>query len=77
MPTAKDLWAYLGALYSSGHDGLQMFDNLTIKDNSIKQGKDSIEAFYGNLVALWKEIDRRVPNSMKCPKDIIAYNEIT
>ena len=42
-----DLWKGIEALYSSGRDGLQIFD-LTVKANSMKQGKDSIEVF------LWK-----------------------
>lgn len=74
-PTARDIWRGIETTYSSGDDELQIFD-LTNKANTIKQGKDSIEAFYGKLVALWKEIDRRMPNPMDCPKDITTHNVI-
>ena len=43
----------------------------------IEQGTDSIEVYYGKLVALWKEIDRRTPNPMECAKYITSYNRIT
>lgn len=43
----------------------------------MKQNKDPIEVFYGKLTAVWKEIDRRVPNPMKYPEDITIYHEKT
>lgn len=75
-PTAKSLWDGLESLYSSDQDELQIYD-LTVKENNLKQHKDSIETFYSKLTALWKEIDRRVPNLMTCPEDITTFNEIT
>ncbi|KAK9732802.1 hypothetical protein RND81_04G023300 [Saponaria officinalis] len=74
-PTAKELWKGIETLYSSGKDELQIYD-LATKVGSIKQGKDSIEVFYGKLISIWKEIDRRTPSPMKCPEDITAYNNI-
>lgn len=74
-PTARDLWKGIESTFSSGSDELQIFD-LTIKANSIKQNKDSIETFYGKLVAIWKETDRRMSNPMECPKDKTTYNGI-
>ncbi|CAO2839435.1 unnamed protein product [Amaranthus hypochondriacus] len=74
-PTARSLWLGIETLYSSGRDGLQIFD-LTVKTNKIQQGTDSLEIYYGKLLALWQEIDRRQPNPMKDPEDIIIYNQI-
>lgn len=45
---------------TSGGVALQVF-NLSVKANTIKQGKDPIEVFYSKLVALWKDIDLRMP----------------
>ena len=75
FPTAKTLWQGIETLYSSGRDGLQIFD-LTIKTNKIQQGTDLIGRYYSKLLMLWKEIDRRQPNPMKDPNDIIIYNQL-
>ncbi|KAK9667179.1 hypothetical protein RND81_14G238700 [Saponaria officinalis] len=53
-PTAKELWKGIETLYSSGKDELQIYD-LATKAASIKQGKNSIEVFYGRLISIWKE----------------------
>lgn len=75
-PTAYELWRGIETRYRSGQDGLQIFD-LTVKANTFKQGKETRETFYSRLITIWKEIDVRVPNPMKCPEDITKYNEIT
>ncbi|XP_057522436.1 uncharacterized protein LOC130802433 [Amaranthus tricolor] len=75
FPTAKALWQGIETLYSSGRDGLQIFD-LTVKTNKIQQGTDTIETYYSKLIMLWKEIDRRQPNPMKDPDDIIVYSQL-
>ena len=72
-PTSRELWQGIEAMYSSGRDGLQIFD-LTVKANSLKQGSDPIEVFYSKLITIWKEIDRRMPNPMKDAEDITIYN---
>ena len=69
------LWQGIETLYSSGRDGLQIFD-LTVKANKIQQGTDTIETYYSKLLMVWKEIDRRQPNPMKDPGDIIVYNQL-
>ena len=74
-PTARDLWQGIETLYSSGRDGLQTFD-LSVKASMLRQESDPIETFYGKLVTVWKEIDRRSPNPMKHAEDITIYNEI-
>lgn len=75
FPTAKALWQGIQTLYSSGRDGLQIFD-LTVRTNKIQQGNDSLDTYYGKLIALLQEIDRRQPNPMRDPEDIIIYNQI-
>ncbi|KAK2989502.1 hypothetical protein RJ640_019601 [Escallonia rubra] len=42
----------------------------------LKQGEGSIETYYNNLQGLWREIDSRRPNLMKCEVDIQKYNSI-
>ncbi|CAO2827852.1 unnamed protein product [Amaranthus hypochondriacus] len=74
-PTARDLWQGIESIYSNGQDGLQIYD-LTVKANTMRQNEDSIETFYGKMITIWKEIDRRVPNPMKHAEDITIYNEI-
>ncbi|XP_057540778.1 uncharacterized protein LOC130818633 [Amaranthus tricolor] len=75
FPTAKALWQGIETLFSSGRDGLQIFD-LTVKANKIQQGTDTIETYYSKLLMVWKEIDRRQPNPMKDPGDIVIYNQL-
>ena len=75
FPTAKALWQGIERLYSSGRDDLQIFD-LTVKANKIQQGTDTIETYHNKLLMIWKEIDRRQPNPMKDPGDIIVYNQL-
>ena len=75
FPTAKTLWQGIETPYSSGRDGLQIFD-LTVKTNKIQQGTNIIETYYRKLLMLWKEIDRRQPNPMKDPGDILTYNKL-
>ena len=71
--TAYDLWNGITILLASGHDELQIFD-LSSKASSVKQNQGSIEEYYGCLDTLWKEIDRRMPNPMKCAEDITIFN---
>ena len=40
----------------------------------MKQGIDTIEVYFSKLNTLWKEIDRRMPNPMKCAEDITLFN---
>ena len=40
----------------------------------MKQARGSIESYYNNLQGLWREIDFRRPNPMKCVEDIQTYN---
>ena len=76
FPTARTLWKGIETLYSSHSDGLQIFD-LTVKTNKIEQGTETIEKYYSRIITHWKKIDRRQPNPMKYPEDIITYNRLT
>ncbi|RVW28069.1 hypothetical protein CK203_097961 [Vitis vinifera] len=40
----------------------------------MKQAGGSIEKYYNDLQGLWREIDFRCPNLMKCARDIQKYN---
>ena len=51
FPTAKALWQGIETLYSSGRDGLQIFD-LTVKTNKTQQGTNTIETYYSTLLML-------------------------
>ncbi|XP_073025411.1 uncharacterized protein [Primulina eburnea] len=42
----------------------------------MKQVGGSIEKYYNDLQGLWREIDFRRPNPMKCATDIQSYNSI-
>ncbi|VFQ61029.1 unnamed protein product [Cuscuta campestris] len=74
-PTAWDLWKGIEATYGSGKDPLQVY-NLMVKASSIKQGDQTLEKVYNQLQAVWKEIDRRRPNPMKCPEDMTIFTQI-
>ncbi|VFQ96477.1 unnamed protein product [Cuscuta campestris] len=74
-PTAWDLWKGIEATYGSGKDPLQVY-NLMVKASSIKQGDQTLEKVYSQLQAVWKEIDRRRPNPMKCPEDMTIFTQI-
>uniref|UniRef100_A0A803LQS3 Reverse transcriptase Ty1/copia-type domain-containing protein n=1 Tax=Chenopodium quinoa TaxID=63459 RepID=A0A803LQS3_CHEQI len=70
---ARDLWKGIETLLSSGRDELQTFD-LNTKAASLKQGSENLEVYFSKLNTLWKEIDRRMPNPMKCSEDITLFN---
>jgi hypothetical protein len=72
--TALNLWQGIENLLSNGRDELQIYD-LSSRAATMTQGKDIVEVYYGNLLMLWKEIDRRMPNPMTCPKDITEFNK--
>ncbi|XP_021718356.1 uncharacterized protein LOC110686079 [Chenopodium quinoa] len=74
-PTANELWKSIEIMYGSGRDGLQIFDLMT-KANKIQQGSNAIEVYYSKLTLIWKEIDRRLPNPMKCSEDKTVYNRM-
>lgn len=46
-----------------------------VKANSLKQESQPLERIYSQLHR-WKEIDRRLPDPLQCPKDINLYNQL-
>ena len=42
----------------------------------MRQDGESIETYYNTLQKLWREIDFRRPNPMKCSEDIQIYTNI-
>ncbi|KAL3621366.1 hypothetical protein CASFOL_036278 [Castilleja foliolosa] len=73
-PTARELWDGILQTYRSGEDALQIYD-LNIQANRLQQGEQSIEKYYQNCQAIWREIDRRDPNDMETPNDILKFNK--
>ncbi|KAL3646810.1 hypothetical protein CASFOL_009354 [Castilleja foliolosa] len=73
-PTALELWEGILETYRSGEDALQIYD-LNIKANRLQQGEQSIEKYYQNCQSIWREIDRRDPNDMETPNDILKFNK--
>jgi hypothetical protein len=70
---AKDLWDEIDVLFNSGRDELQVSD-LNCQANTIKQNQDSLEVYYGKLITIWKEMDRRQPNPMIHSEDMTIFN---
>ncbi|KAK3001372.1 hypothetical protein RJ639_022154 [Escallonia herrerae] len=69
FPTTKAAWDAIATTYFDGPDTSQVYD-LKRKVTRIRQGEGSIETYYNNLQGLWREIDFRLPNLMKCEPDI-------
>ena len=61
--------------YFDGNDASQVYD-LKKKVIKTKQRGGTIENYFNALQELWREIDFRRPNTMKCELDIKKYNEI-
>ncbi|TXG65499.1 hypothetical protein EZV62_006774 [Acer yangbiense] len=73
FPTAKAIWDNIAITNFDGTDTSQVYD-LKRQVMRLKQGGGSIETYYNNLQGLWREIDYRRPNPMKCEDDIQKYN---
>ena len=74
-PTAKQVWDSAATTYFDGTDTSQVYE-LRRRVSRMKQAGGSIEKYYNNLQGLWREIDFRRPNPMKCAIDIQSYNSI-
>ncbi|KAJ0093603.1 hypothetical protein Patl1_26522 [Pistacia atlantica] len=61
FPTAKAVWDVIATTYSDGNDTSQVYD---------------LKRYYNGLQSLWREIDFRRPNPMKCESDIQKFNSI-
>ncbi|KHN45495.1 hypothetical protein glysoja_021570, partial [Glycine soja] len=75
FPTAKVVWDSIATTYFDGADTSQVYD-LKRRVTRLKEGDRSIETYYNNLQGLWREINFRRPNPMKCDADIQKYNLI-
>ncbi|KAK2982003.1 hypothetical protein RJ640_007595, partial [Escallonia rubra] len=75
FPTAKAIWDAIATTYFDGADTSKVYD-LKRKVTRMRRGEGSIETYYNNLQGLWREIDFRRPNPMKCEFDIEKYNSI-
>ena len=75
FPTAKSVWDSIATTYFDGTDTSQVF-NLKKRVARMRQAGGSIEQYYNGLQGLWREIDFRRPNPMKCVNDIQRYNSI-
>jgi len=74
-PTAKQVWDSAATTYFDGTDTSQIYE-LRRRVSRMKQAGGSIEKYYNDLQGLWREIDFRRPNPMKCAIDIQSYNSI-
>lgn len=75
FPTAKQVQDSAAITYFDGIDTSQVYD-LCRRVTRMKQAGGSIEKYYNDLQGLWREIDFRHPNPMKCAGDIQKYNSI-
>ncbi|GMP33102.1 hypothetical protein CsSME_00006572 [Camellia sinensis var. sinensis] len=72
-PTAKQVWDSAATTYFDGTDASQVYE-LRRRVSRMKQAGGSIEKYYNGLQGLWREIDFRRPNPMKCAIDIQNYH---
>ena len=75
FPTTKQVWDSIATTFFDGTDTSQVND-LRRCVTRMKQAGGSIEKYYNDLQGLWREIDFRCPNQMKCAGDIQKYNSI-
>ncbi|KAJ0094249.1 hypothetical protein Patl1_15726 [Pistacia atlantica] len=75
FPTAKAVWDVITITYFDGTDTSQVYD-LKRRVIRLRQAGGSIEMYYNGLQSLWREIDFRRPNLMKCENDIQKFNSI-
>ena len=72
-PTAKQVWDSVAVTFFYGSDTSQVYE-LKRRVARMKQAGGFIESYYNNLQGLWREIDFKRPNLMKCVEDIQTYN---
>jgi gag-polypeptide of LTR copia-type/Retrotransposon gag protein len=75
FPTAKEVWDAIATTFFDGNDTSQVYD-LKKRVSRLKQSGGQVEEYYNSLQALWREIDFRRPNPMKCKEDIEKYNQV-
>lgn len=75
FPTAQLVWESIATTYFDGSDTSQIYE-LKKKITQMTQHGGTLENYYNNLQGLWREIDFRRPNPMKCAQDIAQFNRI-
>jgi hypothetical protein len=75
FPTAQLVWESIATTYFDGSDTSQIYE-LKKKIAQLTQHGGTLENYYNNLQGLWREIDFRRPNPMKCAQDIAQFNRI-
>ncbi|CAA0837053.1 Unknown protein [Striga hermonthica] len=75
FPSAREIWNNMTLTFAQSRDGVQIFD-LIVKANTIRRGTDSIEDFFSKLQRLWRDIEQRQINPMRCPEDIAIFNQL-
>ena len=73
--TSKQVWDSIATTNFYGTDTSQVYD-LRRCVTRMNQAGGSIEKYYNDLQGLWRKIDFRHPNLMKCAGDIQKYNSI-
>ena len=72
-PTTQQVWDEVAITFFDGSDTSQVYD-LKRRVARTRQDGGSIEFYYNILQGLWRKIDFRCPNPMKCAEDIQIYN---
>ncbi|XP_048229580.1 uncharacterized protein LOC125370043 [Ricinus communis] len=74
LSTAHEIWTALSKAFYDGSDELQLFA-LNQKAFAAKQNKRSLSEYYGELTAIFQELDHRDKVVMKDPDDVVAYKK--
>ncbi|CAL5385807.1 unnamed protein product [Camellia sinensis] len=72
LPTAREIWSALAKAFYDGSDESQIFA-LHQQAFSLKQVGRPLSTYFGDLVAIFQELDHRDKIIMKDPDDMIAY----
>nr|GEW79296.1 UBN2_3 domain-containing protein [Tanacetum cinerariifolium] len=73
---ARNVWLQVELAFFDKNDNSQLYQ-LKRKVIRVKQSNRHVQEYFKEFVSLWREIDFRRPNSMKCPEDIKKHNDLT
>ncbi|KAH0688955.1 hypothetical protein KY289_016313 [Solanum tuberosum] len=74
LPTAREIWKALSTTFYDGADELQVF-TLNQKAFSAKQNCRSLSSYYGELIEIFCELDRRDKVIMENEKEVSSYRK--
>ncbi|XP_048229206.1 uncharacterized protein LOC125369892 [Ricinus communis] len=74
LSIAHEIWTALSKAFYDGSDELQLF-SLNQKAFAAKQNRRSLSEYYGELTAIFQELDHRDKVVMKDPDDVVAYKK--